>query len=193
MLASLSADGRFIAFLACPSNEVNKNAYLFCRTFVHDRRTHETGLITSDLILVDIEGYVLSSSAGPAISSNGRYIAIQSPPADEGPAQITIYDRQSNTTELVSVDSAGKEPRLPSWYPSISADGRYVAFGSMAYHLTPEDTTNTGSSVFLRKRPVASEGMAALHVAAFAACGAAVLASLSILGVAYIRRCRQAR
>jgi len=193
MQASLSADGRFIAFLACPSNEVNKNASLFCRTFVHDRQTHETELITSDLVLADMGGYVPSALGRPTVSSDGRYVALQSPPADEGPAQIAIYDRQHDTTEIVSVNSAGKEPRLPSWYSSISADGRYVAFGNWGCNLTPEGEASDASCVFLRKRAVASEGMAALHVAAFAVCGAAVLAALSILGGAYVRRRRQAR
>jgi hypothetical protein len=53
------------------------------------------------------------------------------------PAQpfVLVWDKASNTTSVVSVDSAGKP--VAGWQPSISADGRYVAYTQWA----PPDTT----------------------------------------------------
>ena len=41
---------------------------------------------------------------------------------------VFVHDRQSGTTERVSVDSGGAQGNGDSFDPSISADGRYVAF-----------------------------------------------------------------
>jgi Ca2+-binding RTX toxin-like protein len=51
-----------------------------------------------------------------------------------------VRDRLTNTTTLVSVDSAGNPGNLQSGSPSISADGRFVAFTSEATNLVPGDT-----------------------------------------------------
>ena len=45
---------------------------------------------------------------------------------------VFVRDRQTGTTERVSVDSGGAQGNGDSYYPSISADGRYVAFESRA-------------------------------------------------------------
>jgi hypothetical protein len=47
------------------------------------------------------------------------------------------------TTTRVSVDSAGNEVNTPSFWSSISANGRFVAFFSSASNLVPEDTNRT--------------------------------------------------
>src|SRR5438067_11090755 len=62
----------------------------------------------------------------------------------------------AQTTERVSVDSAGNEqigppPDGPTPPPSISADGRFVAFDSRATNLVPGDT-NGRSDVFVHDR-----------------------------------------
>lgn len=61
-------------------------------------------------------------------------------------------------TELVSVDSAGVQGDRESYEPSISADGRYVAFVSSAENLVPDDTNggldslSSGYDIFVRDR-----------------------------------------
>jgi hypothetical protein len=65
------------------------------------------------------------------------------------------------STERASVDSAGNQSVGPSLAgpfaapPSISADGRFVAFASDAYNLVPADT-NSVTDVFVRDRSSAS-------------------------------------
>jgi hypothetical protein len=52
-------------------------------------------------------------------------------------------------TERVSVSSGGAQGDSYSAYPALSADGRFVAFYSMASNLVPGDTNNT-DDIFVR-------------------------------------------
>jgi len=77
-----------------------------------------------------------SGSSQPSISADGRYIAFSSW-ADNlvnrdtnGGKDVFVHDRISGITERVSVSSTGGEINLESGEPSISANGRYVAFVS---------------------------------------------------------------
>jgi hypothetical protein len=54
------------------------------------------------------------------------------------------------TTALVSVDSAGNEGNGESFGPSISANGRFVAFTSFASNLVPGDT-NGNDHIFVHE------------------------------------------
>ncbi len=62
-----------------------------------------------------------------------------------------MRDRWSGTTERVSVDSGGVEANWDSFQPSLSADGRCVAFSSAASNLVPGDT-NARTDVFVHDR-----------------------------------------
>ena len=55
-------------------------------------------------------------------------------------SDIFVYDRQTDTIERVSVATDGTQGNGHSCDPSISADGRYVAFCSSASNLVPGDT-----------------------------------------------------
>jgi hypothetical protein len=86
------------------------------------------------------------SSYTPAISADGRYVAFHSTannlvPGDaNGFSDIVVKDRQSGVTSLVSVDSAGAQGNGHCYQPSVSGDGRYIAFYSLANNLVPGDT-----------------------------------------------------
>ena len=96
-------------------------------------------------------------SSEPEISADGRYVAFQSPAANlvpgdtNGDIDVFVRDLVAGTTEIVSVDSSGAIGNDVSGFPSISADGRYVAFHSYATNLIPGDA-NTGSDVYVRDR-----------------------------------------
>jgi Tol biopolymer transport system component len=53
---------------------------------------------------------------------------------------IFVYDRQTDSIERVSVAGSGTQGNGESYRPSISADGRYVAFDSLATNLVAGDT-----------------------------------------------------
>jgi Tol biopolymer transport system component len=96
-------------------------------------------------------------SEQPAISGDGRYVAFQSGAtnlvAGDGNANPDIFvkDRWSQKTERVSVTSDGTEANGFSSMPSISDDGRYVAFRSKAKNLIPGDDKDLHDA-FVRDR-----------------------------------------
>ncbi len=97
------------------------------------------------------------NSYGPSISADGRYIAFESladnlVPGDTNDSMdVFVHDRETGKTELVSVSVTGTFPNAESGFPAISGDGRYVAFGSGATDLVPEEIPSRGQ-VFVRDR-----------------------------------------
>ena len=90
---------------------------------------------TTTRVSVDSAGNQGNISSGtPSISADGRFVAFNSdasnivPGIPTMPADIFVRDRLTNTTTHVSVDSAGNQGNSASSSPSISADGRFVAF-----------------------------------------------------------------
>ncbi|NET45183.1 hypothetical protein [Okeania sp. SIO2B3] len=57
-----------------------------------------------------------------------------------GAWDVFVHDRQTGVTSLVSVNSAGELGNDSSDDPSISADGRFIAFSSTADNLVSGDT-----------------------------------------------------
>lgn len=90
-----------------------------------------------------------------SISSDGRFIAFHSlastlAEGDENETyDIFVHDRLLGVTRLVSRNSEGELGNGQSLFPSISDDGRYVAFQSDASNLVPDDS-NGVSDIFLR-------------------------------------------
>ena len=104
-----------------------------------------------------------SNTSALSSSLDGRYVVFQSNATDlvSSPAvtgsnsQIYVRDRYTNTTQLVSVNSAGTNGGN-SWSqaPTISSDGRYVAFNSPATNLT---NTNPGGTIEVYVRDLVSQ------------------------------------
>ena len=68
-----------------------------------------------------------------------------------GHEDVFVHDRQSGENSLVSVASDGTQGDLFSQHPTISSDGRYVAFKSDASNLVGGDTNHT-TDVFVHDR-----------------------------------------
>jgi Tol biopolymer transport system component len=99
---------------------------------------------------------VAGESTNSAVSRNGRYVAFASEAADlvQGDhtsswPDIFLRDLATGTTSRVSVATDGGDPNGGSYYPVISANGRYVAFWSSASNLVPGDG-NGVMDVFVR-------------------------------------------
>lgn len=85
-----------------------------------------------------------------SLSANGRYVAYTAPAANATSIDVVYrLDTTDGTRTPVSVDTTGATPDDSSGEPSISADGRYVAFSSDATDLIANDT-NAVTDVFLR-------------------------------------------
>ncbi len=165
--SSISADGRFVAFKSNASNLVAGDTNGIYDVFVHDRETDRTTRVSvaSDGTEGDNGG------DGPSISADGRFVAFSSGSTNLVPDDTNacfagkfvlpcgdIFVRDtcvgasagcSPSTIRVSVASDGSQSNDVSSGPSISADGRFVAFWSSASNLVPDDT-NDSSDVFLR-------------------------------------------
>lgn len=82
-----------------------------------------------------------------SISADGRYVAFDSYARNLGDTEVrgeNIYVRDTlmGQTTLVSIASDGSPANDTSFRPAISADGRYVAFISLATNLVSNDTNN---------------------------------------------------
>lgn len=168
MWSTISADGRYVAFLSAASNLVADDTNNTADIFVHDRQTGQTNRVSvaSD----GMEGNALSRH--PSISADGRYIAFASRASNlvgndmNSTLDVFVHDQQTGQTNRVSVASDGTEGNDRSYRPSISANGRYIAFFSNASNLVSGDTNGVGD-IFVHDREtgqtdrvsIASDGM----------------------------------
>jgi Tol biopolymer transport system component len=154
--ATLSGDGRFVAFTSLASNLVPGDTNGLRDTFVRDRLAGTTERVSVATGGAQAAG---SSAGGPAISQDGRYVAFANGasnlvPGDIGYDDVFVRDRWSGTTERVSTSTGGAQGIGNSDVPSISGDGRYVVFRSPARNLVPGDS-NGRVDVFLHDRSAA--------------------------------------
>ncbi len=151
---SISGDGRFVAFESTASNLVPGFTSGFEDVFVHDRQTGVTEIVSMSSLGLDGNGH----STHASISADGNYVAFHSHATNlanrldvNGWRDIFVRDRQAGVTEIVSLDSFGMQANYQSLEPSISADGRYVAFDSAATNFEPWDT-NGVADIFVHDR-----------------------------------------
>ncbi len=144
--ASISADGRFIAFVSGADDLVAGDTNALGDIFVRDRQlaTTERVTVATGGAQANDEGY------DPSISADGWYVAFSSGATNlvandtNGNDDVFVRDRRSGTTERVSIATGGAPGNGGSFSPSISADGRCVAFSSLASNLVTDDTNGRG-------------------------------------------------
>lgn len=145
-----SEDARYVAFGSLASNLVVGDTNSASDIFVRDRLlgTNERVSVGSD----GTQGFCGSSEA--RISADGRYVVFQSCTAF-GPATPSVrmdiyrHDRLTHTTTAVSVTPGGAMANSYSLFPTVSDDGRYVAFSSCATDLVADDG-NGFCDIFVR-------------------------------------------
>jgi Tol biopolymer transport system component len=150
--ASISDDGRFVAFSSRATDLVPGDTNGFDDVFVHDRQTGAT-LRAS---VSSAGGQGSGHSRDPAISGDGRYVTFQSfannlvPNDTNTKGDVFVRDLLLGTTQRVSVSTGGVQGDQDSRVPDISGDGRFVAFASSSSTLVPGDTGH--GDVFVRDR-----------------------------------------
>jgi len=148
----MSTDKRYVAFASDASNIVSGDTG-YSDIFVYDRWTGITERVSVSTTGKQANG----NSFSPSISADGRYVAFSSDASNliSGDTNLRrdvfVFDRWTRTTERVSVSTAGQQGNSDSDLPSISADGRYVAFQSFASNLVTNDT-NGVSDIFVYDR-----------------------------------------
>jgi hypothetical protein len=152
--SAISNDGRYIAFNSDATNLVNDDTNGFVDIFLRDR---QAGTTTRVSVSSGGQQGNDNSDSYVAISGDGRYVVFNSDATNlvsgdtNGFADVFLYDRQTATTERVSIDSSETEANGGSYDPAISADGRFVTFTSTATNLVAGDT-NLKPDVFVRDR-----------------------------------------
>ncbi len=129
---SISADGRFVAFSSGSSNFPGSHPF------------------SSSVYVADLQAGTLAwVSRGdlPDLSADGRFVALMS---NVILPQRLVYlvDRQTGSVRPVSVDALGATANGQVYGPSVSADGRFVAFHTNASNLVP-GVLNNVSDVYV--------------------------------------------
>jgi Tol biopolymer transport system component len=150
---SVSADGRYVAYGSDATNVVAGDTNGTADVFVWDRQDGATvrasqapgGLATN------------GSSSSPSVSADGRYVAYGSDASSivagdtSGARNVFVWDRQTGDTVKVAQVPGGGSTNDNSYDPSVSADGRFVAYESYASNIVPGDT-NDEQDVFVWDR-----------------------------------------
>jgi Tol biopolymer transport system component len=162
---TISADGRYVAFSSGAEN-LSPDDIAYSDVFVRDLVANTTTLVSR----ASAPGSAAADgdSYSPAISADGRHVAFESSAGNLSAEDVDtttetrdifVRDLDTGLTELASrasgaTGAAGVES---SSYPTISGDGRYVAFESRAL-LVPGDVDvgGEGEDIFVRDRAAAT-------------------------------------
>jgi hypothetical protein len=118
-----------------------------------------TTVPAQDTVLVSISSSGTQAnghSSFSAVSADGRYVAFESNASNlvtgdtNGQSDIFVRDLKTGITKRVSIRSDGTQPNdyQYSYDPSISGDGRYIAFYSNSMNLVTGDT-NSATDIFV--------------------------------------------
>ncbi|MCB2188662.1 MAG: hypothetical protein KQJ78_19765 [Deltaproteobacteria bacterium] len=149
----ISTNGRYVVFESNANNLVTGDTNGVTDVFVHDRATGRT--TRASLAWDGAEANAACNN--PEISGDGAVVTFSSQASNLAPGDtngirdIFVFDRQTGETTRISVSSSGLEANGDSTYPVISANGRWVAFNSLADTLVDGDT-NGVQDVFLHDR-----------------------------------------
>lgn len=154
---SVSADGRYVAFLSSVTDLVEGDTNGQFDVFVRDMQLGVTKLASSSTTGVQGDQFSgFSGNAGArALSDDGRYVVFNSaattfvPEPSNGMQQIYLKDLITGTLTRVSVDAAGAGGNDNSTFGVISGDGKAVAFRSESSNFSDLTTTHS-SQIFVR-------------------------------------------
>lgn len=165
LLPSISGDGRYVVFASNADNLVDGDSGWNQQVYLHDRQTGETMLISRNAAGDPGNG----RSTYPDISADGNTIVFESEasnlnsPDDNGmSSDIYVYDRPSGRLTRASRHSDGTQGDGPSVIPSVSGDGRRVAFQSFAANLVADDINDT-PDIFVHDRLTGETWLVSRH------------------------------
>lgn len=130
---SLSADARYLAYTSYTAGSRQGSMMLV-----------DTVSGTTRIVMAGQENY-----AG-VLAANGGALAFTTAPLDRStPQRIAVADLASGSISFASSSASGEAGNGASHFASISAEGRYVAFESVASNLVAGDTNNA-ADVFVK-------------------------------------------
>lgn len=144
--AAISGDGNVVAFFTLADNMVPGDTNGSSDVFVHDLRTRAT-----EAVAISAEGSLGDDGAtDPSLDHDGSVVAFKSwatnlvPGDTNGLPDIYVRNRSTGVTFRASVASDGAQGDNLSTFSdlspnrNLSADGRYLSFGSYATNLAPD-------------------------------------------------------
>ena len=144
---AISADGRWVVFTSAATNLIPGKPHPAGGVFLRDRQSGTT------IAVPWVDGAVFPdtvAAAEPTISGDGAVVAFTAIVQNAAAARaagisttspyVLAWDRTTNLTELVSVDATGRP--IPGYQPSISGDGRFVAYTRWFVDATPPVLSN---------------------------------------------------
>ncbi len=147
--ASISDDGRFVAFTSRATNLVPNDTNGTYDIFVRDLQSGTTELVSCSSL--GVQGN--SASELGSISGDGSSVVFRSSADDlvggVSGLQIFLRDRLQHVTTLVSQSTGGAVANAGSIEGAISGNGRFAVFASQAANLVAGDT-NGKNDLFLR-------------------------------------------
>ncbi len=168
--AAISSDGRFVIFESDADNLVPGDTNGFRDIFIHDRDPDENGIFDEGnsvitRISTGINGTEANNSSFyPVLSGNDRFIVFESLASNlvtrdnNNALDIFVYDRETGTTNRVSVNANGNGGNQNSSQPSISDDGRFVGFSSSSSNFVVDDN-NGFEDIFIHDRDPDGNGI----------------------------------
>lgn len=151
---ALDADGGIVAFASFADNLIPLDENFTSDIFVRDRQAGTTTRVSVYTGDYEADG----NSFHPALTADGRLIVYQSDSfnlawndPDEG-FDIYVWDRQAGVISSASADDAGNLGNDTSESPSISSDGRYVAYSTEATDIVPGDQNGVSDIILYDRR-----------------------------------------
>jgi len=142
---SISYDGLYIAYSSDASNIISGDNNGAQDVFLYDSNTGQTELVS----YVDNSSSIIGNNTSdhPFIAGLGRYVAFRSAASNLIPltgdlntsTDIFVRDTLLDRTYRVSEATGGVEATDDSYAPTISEDGQFVAFGSIAIGMDAAD------------------------------------------------------
>ncbi len=155
--ASISGDGRFVAFRSDATNLVPGDTNGKTDIFLHDRQTHTTTRVSvaSDGTQANDDTHAMSISADGQLVAFDSYASNLVSDDTNGTLDVFVHEPSTGETTRVNVADDGTQAdagwsQIALWN-SLSATGRYVTFFSEATNLVPGDT-NGFWDIFVRDR-----------------------------------------
>ncbi|MFF7890482.1 TolB family protein [Streptomyces sp. NPDC007907] len=143
----LSADGRYVAFIA-ERSQFSEGDDRWGRVYRVDRTSGKAVRISQ----VPAAGARKTAATNPSISADGKRVGYQFFVPHPAPGDWSdAWVRDVPSGELIQADLApdGRTSDGQAEFPQVSPDGRYAVFNSLDSRLTPGDT-NRGHNVFVR-------------------------------------------
>ncbi len=175
----ISDDGTRVVF-ASPSTNLDGGNPGTVDVFLRRRDIGQTQLISRNTAGTAADG----DSGQATISANGGVVAFTSEATNlggldtDGDFDVFVRILATNTTSRVSTDGTGAVVEGASQSPSISAEGRYVAFSSKADDLVDGDS-NGVSDIFRKDRTTGDVVRASVNTSGTQGDGASILPDLS--------------